>query len=122
MESRFKSSKLALVMSVVLVPCAASALPPVGATTVTRTEAVRFDPSQVSTREGAAKLYARLQRAAHRVCEDVALSLRAPLAADPGHAACVREAMDRAVADLAVPLVVVVHRYGAQGPTVVVNR
>jgi UrcA family protein len=95
------------------------ALPPAGDAVQTRTEIVKFQASQASTPEGAAQLYARLKVAADRVCAELAGSIHIALAADPGHAVCVRDALGRAVDELRLPMVSVIHLYGPQGPAMV---
>ena len=103
--------------------CASAwALPPQGEARVTRTESVRYSRSQVSTSEGAAKLYQQLRAAAERVCADPPAAVnRAPIP-DPGRAACVREALDEAVRSVGHPTVSVIHTHGGQTPAVAATR
>lgn len=85
------------------------AAPPVSAHVTTRTETVKYRPSQLATEEGAAGLYQSLQRAAERVCADSPTEMQS-LKADPAYASCVRGALDEAVQKVGVPLVTVFHR------------
>jgi len=100
---------LMLLAGAVLCCPGAWAAPPVSAHKVMRSETVKYRPSQLSTEEGAARLYQSLRRAAERVCEDSPLEAQM-LQADPGYASCVRNALDEAVQKVGVPLVTVVHR------------
>jgi UrcA family protein len=70
----------------------------------TRTEMVKYKPSEVATPEGAAGLYSKLYDAALRVCSD-----ETGAAADSLEA-CVAAALDEAVRSVSAPQVSAMHR------------
>jgi len=122
MQIRNTGRKVVLLAGAWLGCAGAWALPPQGEATVTRTESVQFRRSQVSTSDGAANLYQRLRAAAERVCADPHTGVNRAPVADPGRAACVREALDAAVRSVGQPTVSVIHAYGAQAPAVAATR
>jgi len=116
MNIRSKSIRIALLVGAGLGCGSAWALPPAGLDAVTRTETVKYRPSEVASAGGAAKLYARLQVAARKVCEDPSPQATRVGSADPAFVACVREALDHAVQQLGLPMVTTLHRYGGRAP------
>jgi UrcA family protein len=81
---------------------------------VTRTESVKFKPSEVSTAEGASALYRQLREAAARVCTE-----EAAFAFDVhGYETCVVDALNTAVKRVSIPLVSTLHQQSARSATV----
>jgi UrcA family protein len=116
MNSTRNNMRLALLAGATLFSMGAIAAPPPVDAVVTRTEVVKYKPTLAATQEGAAQLYDKLLKAANKVCRDpIGYSARRfdnPTAM----ATCVEEAMDKAVQDLAIPMVAVLHR-GAEAAT-----
>lgn len=108
MEITNKGSKVLLLAGAMLCCASAWAMPSLEPT-VTRTEAVKYRPSEANTAEGAAKLYKDLRIAARRVCESQGVNL-APLA-DSARSSCIQKALDEAVASLGIPMVSAIHQY-----------
>jgi UrcA family protein len=75
------------------------------ASVITRHERVSFVSDDAETLDGAKKTYEQLRRAARRVCSS---PLRSPIK-DRVDLDCAREALDRAVADIAIPQVSALH-------------
>lgn len=104
-----RNARYALLAGAALFAPGAWSLPP---ETITRSEVVKFDPKVASTPQGAAALYARLQGAAARVCDEPAGMTGGGLSAREPYAACVQAALSSAVRQVGAPLVVVIHQEG----------
>jgi UrcA family protein len=87
----------------------ASATPPPDDSVATRTETVKYLAAEAATPDGAAALYSRLQSAATRVCRDPLATSGRRMDDQTALAACRREALDRAVADLGIATVATLH-------------
>jgi len=111
METGNNLRKLALLAGAALLSTSAMATPPADPL-LTQTEIVKYSVPQSGTPEGAAKLYRRLQAAAVRVCSP----RQVPLGTLPD-AACVTDALNKAVADVGSPLVMAMYlkTHGAAG-------
>lgn len=122
MNFRSTSLKLVLLGSAAMFTTSAWASPPGAGDIITRTETVKYLPSEAASDEGAQQLYRRLQAAAARVCSD---SGPMPLRHDrmSSYATCVKQALDGAVRQLGVPVVSMLHQYGdSPGSQAVVSR
>jgi UrcA family protein len=93
--------KIALLAGAALLSSSAMAMPL--NTAVTRTETVKYSAAQAGTTEGATVLYQKLHGAAVRVCLDAELNT-----ADTFEG-CVSGALDKAVLQVAIPMVSALH-------------
>jgi len=104
----------ALLAGALLCAAGASAAPLSGEAVQTRTETVKYAPSQVSTTQGASVLYAELKAAAQRVCTDPdPAGMR--YESEAAFEACVGEALTTAVRKVGIPMLTVLHEYGSEG-------
>jgi len=112
-------SKLALIAALALA-APAMALPSLSAAdqSLTRTETVKYKVSQATTAEGAAALYAQLQKAAVRVCSNDGVDI---LGGSADYEACVADALTAAVQRVSIPLVSILHLQAGK-PSAVVAR
>ncbi len=104
-----RKARYALLAGAALFVPGAWSMPP---DTVTRTEVVEYDPMVAATPKGATELYARLQRAAARVCDESAGMSGGALNSVQPYAACVKAALADAVREVRAPLVAVIHQQG----------
>ena len=122
MNVRNRILKSALLAGAALCCTNALALSPADPARITRSETVKYRPSEVATTEGAMQLYGQLKAAAVRVCENPSPLAERSFGADPSRRTCVEEALTQAVRDVAVPLVSAMHRYGGQVPAMAASR
>ncbi len=103
-----RKTRYALLAGAALFAPGAWSMPP---DTMTRTEVVEYDPMVAATPQGASALYAKLQRAAARVCDEPA-GMSGGLDAAKPYAACVKAALANAVREARAPLVAAIHQEG----------
>jgi UrcA family protein len=114
-------SRLALLTAAMLSTTAMAmpSLPSPWDQTLTRTETVKYKPSEVTTSEGAAALYSRLQEAAVRVCSDDGIGA---IGGATALQACVADALRSAVQQVAIPMVSALHQQAGRMPVVAATR
>lgn len=105
-----RKARYALLAGAALFVPGAWSMPP---DTITRTEVVEYDPMVAATPAGATELYAKLQRAAARVCDEPSGMSGGLNAAGP-YAACVKAALSNAVREVRAPLVAAIHQEGVR--------
>ena len=116
MNSIDRTRMMLLLAGATLFSMGASAMPPPDSTATTRTETVKYLAAEAATPDGAVALYGRLQTAATRVCRDPMATSGRRIDEQMAAAACRREALDRAVADLGIASVAALH-HGMKAPT-----
>lgn len=104
-----RKARYALLAGAALFAPGAWSMPP---ETITRSEVVKYDPMVAATPEGATQLYAKLQRAAARVCDEPSGAAGGGLNAVQPYVACVKAALSNAVREVRAPLVAVIHQEG----------
>lgn|SRR5688572_22912764 len=115
MNSIDRTRTVLLLAGATLFPMGALAMPPADSAVATRTETVKFAAAEAATPDGAAALYGRLQSAASRVCRDPLATSGRRMDDQMAAAACRREALDRAIADLGIASVAALHQ-GMKAP------
>lgn len=115
MKSIDRTRTVLLVACATLYSLGASATPPPDGSVATRTETVKYLAAEAATPDGAAVLYGKLQMAATRVCRDPMATSGRRMDDQVAVAACRREALDRAVADLGIATVAALH-HGMKAP------
>lgn len=114
MKFPIRHSSLTLLAGALLCAAGASAGPMSGEAVQTRTEKVKYAPSQVATQQGASALYAELKTAAQHVCTDPDPA-QMRYEAEAAFQACVEEALTTAVRKIGIPMLTVLHQYGSEG-------
>ncbi len=105
-----RNARIALLAGAALFAPGAWSMPPEG--TITRSEVVRYATKSAATPEGAAALYAKLQSAAARVCDEPTGIHGGGLASVTPYRTCVKAALTSAVREVRAPLVSVIHLEG----------
>lgn len=80
---------------------------PLSDSVVTRTETIQYRPVEARTAAGAAALYQKLQLAAEKVCTDAAAP--AEMMVSYTYTTCVSDALGKAVSDLDIATVSLLH-------------
>lgn len=112
--TRDSSTSLALLAGALMYTAGAGAAPMGGEAVQTRTETVKYAPSQAATEQGASVLYGELKAAAQRVCADPhPPGLRHE--AEAAFGACVEDALTSAVRKVGIPMLTVLHQHGSDG-------
>lgn len=121
MKDRCRHRSFALLAGATLLTTGAWAMPPLADAVLTRTETVKYDRAAAATPEGAAELYDRLQQTASRVCSEPAPRAR-PFRHDPSYEKCMSEALDKAVRQVGITTVSLMHRHGESPATAIARR
>lgn len=118
MKSAYRSPRIVLLAGAMLFSGGAWALPPPADGMTTRSTTVKYSAAKVTTAAGAAELYARLRHAASRVCMDTTRRIDSQTAV----AACMKEALDGAVARIGSPMLTALHSPQLSVPDAAVAR
>jgi UrcA family protein len=116
-----RNQQLMLLAGALLFTGSAWSLPPLSDPMVTRSVSVKYNAALAATAEGASALYGKLRAAASLVCSNPYDSMR-HMDGHGSYAACVSDALDRAVQDVGSPTLAALHQPQATEPAASLAR